>query len=141
MLPLSDPPPDVRFERASTFESLEEIVEGVQDYAARVFGDEQAAHCFVLALSEAVTNAIKHGNASDPQKQVAVDIRAKEDCVEAVVTDQGGGFDPSAVENPLEGTNLERSHGRGLHIIEEVADEVHYEAGGRRVRLVFGRKL
>jgi serine/threonine-protein kinase RsbW len=131
--------PDQRFERASTFASLEEIVEGAQRYAARVFADEDVAYAFVLAVSEAVTNAIEHGNAADPEKHVVAEFRAGEERVEARVTDQGDGFDPTVVEDPLEDAHLTRTHGRGLHIIHRAADAVHYEADGRCVRMVFSR--
>lgn len=139
MPPSENAPSHLRFERASTFESLEEIVETAQPFAARVFEDEDAAHRFVLALSEAISNAIEHGNASDPRKQFVAEVRATECQVEATVTDEGGGFDPSAVENPLDTPNLTRTRGRGLHIIQQVAEEVHYEENGRRVRMTFRR--
>ena len=132
-----DVPPDVRLKRKSTFESLEEIVDAAQEFAAKVFADEDAAYRFVLALSEAVANAIEHGNALDPQKYIIAEFRVLETRVEAVVTDEGGGFDPSAVEDPFDEANLERTHGRGLHIINQVANEVCYEAEGRRVRMSF----
>lgn len=137
-MPISSEP-DQRFERASTFASLEEIVEAAQRYAARVFADEDTGHQFVLAVSEAVTNAIEHGNASDPEKQIVAEFRARSGRVEALVTDQGSGFDPTAVDDPLEDSHLRRTHGRGLHIIHQMADAVHYEADGRRVRMVFHR--
>jgi serine/threonine-protein kinase RsbW len=130
-------PADVRLERDSTFESLEEIVEAGQDYAAQAFEDEEDAHRFVLAVSEAVVNAIEHGNAADPEKQVVVEFSAREDRVEASVTDEGEGFDPSGVEDPLDEVHLTRTHGRGLLIIKEVADEVRFGAEGRRMCIVF----
>ena len=138
-MPSSQDPPHLRIERDSTFESLEEIVEAAQDFAARVFEDEETGHRFVLAVSEAVTNAIEHGNASNPEKQVVAEFRVQGEQTEAVVTDQGRGFDPSAVKNPLHEQNLLRTHGRGLYIIENVADEVQYEEEGRRIRMSFRR--
>jgi serine/threonine-protein kinase RsbW len=136
-----DVPTEWRFERSSTFESLEEIVEAAQQFAARVFGDAEAAHRFVLAVSEAVSNAIEHGNAADPDKQVTAAFHARTEAalVEATVTDEGRGFDPAAVDDPLDEEHLTRTHGRGLHIIQQAADEVSYEADGCRVRMRFFR--
>ncbi|PSQ98824.1 MAG: ATP-binding protein [Bacteroidetes bacterium QS_9_68_14] len=131
--------PDQRLKRPSTFASLEEIVEATERYAARVFEDEETAHRFTLAVSEAVTNAIEHGNARDASKQVVAELGASAGRVEARVTDQGEGFDPSLVRNALDDAPLLRTHGRGLHIIHEAADAVHYGAGGQRVRMVFWR--
>jgi serine/threonine-protein kinase RsbW len=133
----SDIPPDRRLERDSTFESLEEIVDVAQHYAADVFADEDVAHRFVLAVSEAVANAIEHGNASDPEKRVVAEFRAAEARVEAQVTDEGGGFDPADVDSPLDKPNLARANGRGLYIIHQVADAVRYTNGGRQVHMVF----
>lgn len=135
-----DDPPDMRFERSSSFDSLEEIVEGAQRFSELVFEDEEVAHRFVLAVSEAVANAIEHGNAADPEKKIVVEFRVREERVEAAVADQGRGFDPSAIENPLEERNLLRTHGRGLHIIRQVVDELTYESEGRCVRMSFRRR-
>jgi serine/threonine-protein kinase RsbW len=132
-------PTEWRFERSSTFESLKEIVEAAQQFALRVFTDEDAAHRFVLATSEAVTNAIEHGNASNPDKQVTTAFYVRSDRVEATVTDEGEGFDPADVDDPLKESHLTRTHGRGVHIMHQAADQVTYEAEGCRVRMTFFR--
>lgn len=129
-----------RVRKTSTFESLEEIVEAADAFARRFLDSDEVVHRLVLATSEAVTNAIVHGNASDPAKHVTVDFLARDGDgggLEVVVTDEGGGFDPSAVESPIEEENLTRAHGRGLYIISTVADTVAFEEGGRRVRMAF----
>ncbi len=89
-----------------------------------------------LALREAVSNTILHGNGMDPRKLVHVRC-----CCEGakgaliVVRDQGPGFDPNTVPNPLAVENLEAEHGRGLHLMKLAVDEVSFERGGTEVQI------
>jgi len=89
-----------------------------------------------LALREAVSNAILHGNRMDPRKLVHVRC-----CCEGakgvfiVVRDQGAGFDPNTVPNPLAVENLEAEHGRGIHLMKLAMDEVSFKRGGTEVHI------
>src|SRR6266852_5928235 len=89
-----------------------------------------------LALREAMSNAILHGNRMDPRKLVHVRC-----CCEGpkgvfiVVRDQGAGFDPNTVPNPLAVENLEAEHGRGIHLMKLAMDEVSFERGGTEVHI------
>jgi serine/threonine-protein kinase RsbW len=89
-----------------------------------------------LALREAVSNAMLHGNRMDARKLVHVRC-----CCEAakgvfiVVRDQGHGFDPSSVPNPLAVENLGAEHGRGIHLMKLALDEVSFERGGTEVHI------
>src|SRR5216683_5221692 len=89
-----------------------------------------------LALREALSNAMLHGNRLDPRKLVHVRC-----CCESgkgvfiVVRDQGPGFDPNTVPNPLAVENLEAEHGRGIHLMKLAMDEVSFERGGTEVRM------
>src|SRR5438270_3421574 len=71
-----------------------------------------------LALEEAVINAIKHGNKSDPAKEVCIRCKVGAERVLVEVEDQGHGFDPKRVPDPLALENLERSCGRGVFLME-----------------------
>jgi serine/threonine-protein kinase RsbW len=89
-----------------------------------------------LALREAVSNAILHGNRLEARKLVHVRCcceRAKG--VFMVVRDQGLGFDPNTVPNPLAVENLETEHGRGIHLMKLAMDEVSFERGGTEVHI------
>ena len=87
-----------------------------------------------LALREAVSNAIFHGKRLDARKLVHVRY-----CCEGtkgvfiVVRDQGSGFDPNNVPNPLAVENLHAEHGRGIHLMKLAMDEVSFERGGTEV--------
>ncbi len=96
----------------------------------------------VLAASEAITNAIHHGNRLNPAKQVHIVLRLKDyNVIELCVEDEGEGFDRSRVPlyNPEDKEMLLQPSGRGLFLIEKLADQVLYEAEGRRVRMHFRR--
>src|SRR5712664_4813920 len=89
-----------------------------------------------LALREAVSNAILHGNRVHTRKLVHVRC-----CCEGtkgvfiVVRDQGHGFDPNSVPNPLAVENLGAEHGRGIHLMKLAMDEVSFQRGGTEVRM------
>src|SRR5271154_6646014 len=89
-----------------------------------------------LALREAVSNAILHGNRLAPRKLVHVRC-----CCEAsegvfiVVRDQGHGFDPNAALNPLAVENLLAEHGRGIYLMKFAVDDVSFERGGTEVHI------
>jgi serine/threonine-protein kinase RsbW len=84
-----------------------------------------------VALSEALANAIVHGNKNDARKSVDVLCRCGSDG-ELLITvrDDGDGFDPNAVPDPTAMENLLSDHGRGLLLIRTLMDNVHFEEGG-----------
>jgi serine/threonine-protein kinase RsbW len=89
-----------------------------------------------LALYEAVSNAVLHGNHLNPAKIVSVLCRCSlPEGILLVVRDQGEGFAPHKVRNPLAVENLGLSHGRGIHLMKLLMDDVHFEHRGREVRL------
>ncbi len=120
---------------ASTHANLERIVEAAQNFARRHGADEDLAYRFMLVTSEAAANAFEHGHAGDEARHIQVELRATAEALEAAVEDEGEGFDPSSVEDPLDEKNLTRDHGRGLFLISQMADAVHYERGGRRIHM------
>jgi len=88
-----------------------------------------------LALEEAVVNAIKHGHQGDPSKVVHVLYWVGPQQVVLVVEDQGPGFRPDALPDPLDPENLERPCGRGVFLIQHYMDEVKYNDRGNCVTL------
>jgi putative Holliday junction resolvase len=91
-----------------------------------------------IAVVEAVTNAIIHGNRSDRSKKVNVSFRRLPAKIVVSVSDQGCGFNPAALPNPVEGTNLFKENGRGIYIMKHIMDEVAYDfpkGGGTKVRM------
>jgi serine/threonine-protein kinase RsbW len=93
-------------------------------------------HNVQLALQEAVTNAVVHGNRMDTHKLVQVRCLCElGEGVSIIVRDQGQGFDPNAVPDSLAVENLEAEHGRGIHLMKLAMDEVSFECGGTEVHM------
>jgi serine/threonine-protein kinase RsbW len=124
--------PEAYLAVASRFENIELVQAVVDDLLRRLELGEEDRHWIGLAVREAVANAIKHGNASDPRKQVEVEVRTDGDAVEVAVRDEGQGFDPATVADPLAPENLLRPGGRGIFYMRSLMDRVEYRfsAGG-----------
>src|SRR6202048_3438304 len=98
-----------------------------------VRGEEQYVE---LALREALSNAMLHGNRLEARK--LVHVRCRCDCgsgLSVFVSDQGQGFDPNNVPDPLAFENLRSEHGRGIHLMKRAMDEVSFERGGTAVHM------
>ena len=132
----------MRLEFTSAFEMLD-FVQVVSDHLARRVGlDEDAMHWVSVAIRESVINAIKHGNRNDASKRVFVEFGTSMGDVPELsirVRDQGEGFDPEAVANPLDPENLLKSSGRGIFLIRNFMDDVRLQRapeGGMEIRMV-----
>lgn len=91
---------------------------------------------FRVGLTEALSNAMLYGNGSDPMKRVRIEVNVGMSEITARVTDQGTGFDPSRVPDPTLPANLTKPGGRGLFLMRELLDEVHFNDKGNSVTLV-----
>jgi serine/threonine-protein kinase RsbW len=133
----------VRIEFTSAFEMLD-FVQVVSDHMARDVGlDDDALHWVGVAIRESVINAIKHGNRNDAAKHVFIEFETatRADVPELLirVRDQGEGFDPETIANPLEPENLLKSSGRGIFLIRNFMDDVQLQRapeGGMEIRMV-----
>lgn len=103
----------------------------------RGFGaGESAVADIAISVSELVNNAILHGNKSASDKTVTVTISRSDSCVEISVTDQGTGFDPSDIENPIDDANLMKEVGRGIFIVRSLMDQVEIEASKKGTTII-----
>jgi len=91
----------------------------------------------LLAVVEAVTNAIQHGNACDCTKMVTFEVRKNDKYISFLVKDQGEGFDPESVPDPTLPENIEEPCGRGVFLIRHLADAVHFDDNGTTVKMEF----
>jgi serine/threonine-protein kinase RsbW len=89
-----------------------------------------------LALEEALANAIKHGNAGDPEKHVTVEFCIEGGCVRISISDEGEGFDPADVPDPTLDENLTKPYGRGVMLMRTYMDEVSYNQAGNCVTMI-----
>jgi serine/threonine-protein kinase RsbW len=88
-----------------------------------------------VALEEALINAVKHGHGGDPAKEVRVQYAVSPQEVLVAVEDQGPGFDPGQVPDPLAPENLEKPSGRGLLLMRHYLTEVRFNGRGNTVTL------
>ena len=124
---------EIRGETAAIAPIVEKIMEAVGEMGCAADHDFEIR----LSLSEALANAVEHGCKSDPDKLVQI-------CVECdpgkgiliVVKDPGAGFDPGQIPSPIEGERIFAEGGRGVFIINQLMDEVHYEQGGTEIRML-----
>lgn len=95
-------------------------------------------HCNILiSLTEAVTNAIIHGNRKDEQKVVQVRHSRKKDCIAVRVSDEGTGFDYKKVPDPTSPENIYSEGGRGVFLMHQLADDIRYFNNGSTVEMQF----
>jgi serine/threonine-protein kinase RsbW len=133
----------VRLEFTGVFEMVD-FVQVVSDHMSRSVGlDDDSMHWVSVSIRESVINAIKHGNRNDATKRVFVEFEIT--TTNAVpelairVRDQGEGFDPEEVADPLAPENLLKSSGRGIFLIGNFMDEVRLRRapeGGMEIRMV-----
>ncbi len=90
-----------------------------------------------LAISEALSNAMVHGNKLDPNKDVTVSIRISRDDLVLSIKDQGEGFDPKSVPDPTIPENILKDSGRGIHIMRSFIDKVFYNFTSEGTELKF----
>ena len=122
---------------ASKVESLIEIENCVDKICEQYAIEEDNYGNILIAISEAVNNAITHGNNMDPSKKVRLNIAGTSTDLTFVVQDEGIGFDPNSVPDPTLPENLEKLSGRGVFLMRSLADEVEFSDNGTTVILRF----
>ncbi|MCB0494596.1 MAG: ATP-binding protein [Cyclobacteriaceae bacterium] len=114
------------------------IVESFIDNVKEKFRlDDDIYGNIMISVTESVNNAIQHGNKLDKSKNVSVTLNLNESEVRFTIQDQGKGFDFHNLPDPTAPDNIEKLGGRGIFLMKNLADEVHFEDDGRMVILVF----
>ncbi len=114
---------------AGVVQKIMAVISGMGCAAGREFEIE-------LVLSEALANAIRHGSANDPAKQVQCCVACDQQRgMLIIVRDPGPGFDPKSIPSPIAGQNLFSAGGRGIYLINQLADEVRFEKGGTEIHM------
>ena len=132
----------VRLDFRSSLDILD-FVQVVSDHIGRMSGlDEDAVHWVGVAVRESVINAIKHGNGYDERKRVYIEFMALDGGASGVairIRDEGRGFDPDSIPDPLAPENILKSSGRGIFLIRNFMDEMVLQRapqGGMEVVMV-----
>jgi serine/threonine-protein kinase RsbW len=113
----------------STLASIDTAEAAACDFAARAGFDGAAVERIGLAVREVTANAIVHGNRHDRRKKVYVALSRTPSRLEIAISDQGPGFDPSSVADPLSPDALLRTSGRGLYLARTFTDELYVRRG------------
>jgi serine/threonine-protein kinase RsbW len=122
----------------SRIESIGAAAEAAAEFLNRFGAGEEVLFAVDMAIREAVTNAVVHGNKQDESKKVMVSFSRSPNTVEIVVRDQGHGFDPEGVADPTDPQNLLKASGRGILFMRTFMDEVEWlehDEGGTVVKM------
>lgn len=121
----------------SCLESVDRLDEFVHMLIREHGMSDDAQGNILISLTEAVTNAIRHGNALDVDKEVRIDVYTHRDKLRIAVTDEGPGFEPTTVPDPTAPEFLEREGGRGVFLMRALSDEIAFSKHGRCVEMCY----
>ncbi len=91
----------------------------------------------LISLTEAVTNAIIHGNSNDESKEVKIQLSKNTDSLSFRTSDEGPGFDYNNLPDPTSPENILNIGGRGVFLMRQLSDNVEFHDGGRTVEMEF----
>jgi len=114
------------------------IIESFIDNAKEKFNlDDEIYGNIMIAVTESVNNAIKHGNKQNKSKNVSISLSLNENILMFRIEDQGLGFDFNNLPDPTSPENLNKPSGRGIFLMKHLSDEVNFHNDGRVVELCF----
>ena len=113
---------------------IESFIDNAKD---RFHLDDDMYGNIMIAVTEAVNNAIKHGNANDKSKNVFLSLSLDDTMLRFVIKDEGSGFNYENLPDPTAPENLEKPGGRGIFLMKHLSDEVEFKDKGRVVELSF----
>ena len=123
----------------SRIEAIDEAATAVAGLVTRSGISEDAAFGIDMAVREAMTNAVIHGNKLDETKFVEIIVKSSLDALEISVHDQGPGFNPETISDPTKEENILKTSGRGIFFMRNFFDEVDWSIspeGGTTVRMI-----
>jgi serine/threonine-protein kinase RsbW len=121
----------------SNYQSLSAVEKFIEEVCEENNVGEDNFGNILVAVTEAVNNAIQHGNRLDPTKKIEMEAETIGHAIQFKISDQGKGFDFSNIPDPTEPQNLEKPNGRGVFLMKNLADAVAFEENGRIVQLKF----
>jgi serine/threonine-protein kinase RsbW len=114
------------------------MIESFIDNAKERFDlDEDLYGNIMIAVTEAVNNAIKHGNSNNSSKNVFLSLTLNENLLKFVIKDEGTGFEYNNLPDPTAPENIEKPGGRGIFLMKHLSDEVEFTENGKTVELSF----
>ena len=128
---------NIRIEIPSLSENVRMIESFIDNAKEKFHLDDDIYGNIMIAVTEAVNIAIKHGNRGDSSKNVSLGLSMEEGMIKFRVEDEGGGFDYHNLPDPTAPENLEKPGGRGIFLMKHLADEVDFSQEGKVVELSF----
>ena len=109
----------------------------VDDVCAEIGVNEEKYGNILIALTEAVNNAIHHGNLLNPKKLTTVQCKQINEKLTFLIKDEGVGFDYENLPDPTDPKNVEKPDGRGIYLMKHLSDEISFENNGSSIELSF----
>jgi serine/threonine-protein kinase RsbW len=128
---------NIRIQIPSLSENIRMIESFIDNAKEKFHLNDDIYGNIMIAVTEAVNNAIKHGNQSDASKNVSLSLNLEDSLIKFQVEDEGNGFDFHTLPDPTSPENLEKPGGRGIFLMKHLSDEVKFKDSGRIVELSF----
>ena len=124
----------------SDFNSIHKVEALIDEVCEKLEVKEDYYGNVLIAVTEAVNNAIIHGNKMKSELMVDVHVGDKETDFCLSVKDKGEGFDYKYLPDPTAPENIEKENGRGIYLMRSLAEAVEFNDAGRRVNIYFSKK-
>jgi serine/threonine-protein kinase RsbW len=121
----------------SIYDNINLVEKFIVDICEKYKIEEDNFGNILLAVTEAVNNAIQHGNNLDPKKKINLAYESNNKNLSFTIADEGKGFDYNTLPDPTEPNNIEKPNGRGVFLMRHLADTVDFIDNGRIVKLNF----
>ena len=128
---------NIRIDIPALSENIRMIESFIDNAKEKFHLDDDIYGNIMIAVTEAVNNAIKHGNNSDASKNVSLSLNLEDTLIKFLIEDEGKGFDYHTLPDPTSPENLEKPGGRGIFLMRHLSDEVKFRDSGRIVELSF----
>lgn len=126
-----------KFELPSNLESLSKIEQLIENLCEYKTISQDCYGNMLIALTEAVNNAIVHGNKNDISKKVHLELETTDDEILFTISDEGKGFDYNKVPDPTLPENIYKTSGRGVFLMKNLADNIVFDENGTSIKLTF----
>ena len=121
-------------------ENVSVVESFIENVGEKIQIEESIYGNVLVSVTEAVNNAIVHGNKEDKNKKVKLELKKNKKSVRFVVEDEGVGFDHENLPDPTNPKNIDKVKGRGVFLIKRLSDKTKFKKGGRSVEMLFKLK-
>lgn len=129
--------PEYQIEITSLAENIVEVERFVDQLKDKMHISDDLYGHLLISLTEAVNNAIIHGNGLNETKKVLLQCKKEGNTISFIVTDEGEGFDYNNLPDPTDPNNIEKLTGRGVFLMKQLTDQLIFSKGGSEVELQF----